>query len=87
MIQRILTQTHNTGSGVGYSIADRLLSADPRMNVCLGCRNEKRATIAVNSLRAKFPAASVDYVLVDVSLVDSILEAAAELKARFAGEL
>lgn len=57
------------------------------MNVCLGCRNEKRATIAVNSLRAKFPAASVDYVLVDVSLVDSILEAAAELKARFAGEL
>ena len=69
-------------SGIGLAVADRLLSVDSGITVCLGCRNEARAKAARGQLLEQHPTSRVDILLVDVSKLASVHAAAQELRTR-----
>ncbi|KAK2173116.1 hypothetical protein NP493_903g01003 [Ridgeia piscesae] len=70
-------------AGIGLAVADRLLSVDSGITVCLGCRNEARAKAARGQLLVQHPASRVDILLVDVSKLASVHAAAQELRTRY----
>ncbi|XP_052246618.1 3-keto-steroid reductase/17-beta-hydroxysteroid dehydrogenase 7-like isoform X3 [Dreissena polymorpha] len=69
--------------GVGLSLADRLLTEYRNLHICLACRNEGRAENAQHKLLRRHPGASVSVIIVDVSSVKSVLEAAERIKEKF----
>lgn len=71
-------------SGIGLAVARQLAAAGAR--TLLACRSDERAAAALATIRASVPAARAEYIHVDLSCLDSIEEAAAEIADR-AGEL
>lgn len=78
-------------SGIGFGLAQRLLAEGVRgegeggggdVRVCLACRNMQKAEAARQSLLADYPHSKVDLLHVDVSSIDSVKTAAAELQKR-----
>ncbi|XP_071820451.1 3-keto-steroid reductase/17-beta-hydroxysteroid dehydrogenase 7-like isoform X2 [Apostichopus japonicus] len=70
-------------SGVGLALAQRLLSLEIYLTICLACRNVSKAEVAKEKLKVDFPAAVVDIVQLDTSSVSSVNRAAKELQKRY----
>jgi NAD(P)-dependent dehydrogenase (short-subunit alcohol dehydrogenase family) len=67
-------------SGLGFATA-RALSARGAQ-VILGCRDARKAQGAMAAIRAEFPDARLEFLPVDLSSLDSVRAAAAQLKSR-----
>ncbi|KAM6219297.1 3-keto-steroid reductase/17-beta-hydroxysteroid dehydrogenase 7 isoform 2-T2 [Rhynchocyon petersi] len=70
-------------SGVGLALCKRLLAEDDELHLCLACRNLGKAEAVLEDLVASHPTAEVTIVQVDVSNLQSVFQAAKELKHRF----
>ncbi|XP_070531892.1 3-keto-steroid reductase/17-beta-hydroxysteroid dehydrogenase 7-like isoform X2 [Ptychodera flava] len=69
-------------AGIGLALAERLLTADQTVRVCLACRNMTKADAAQKALQLSHPGSHVDTLKIDVSDVQSVYNAADELKER-----
>uniref|UniRef100_A0A914C7W5 Uncharacterized protein n=1 Tax=Acrobeloides nanus TaxID=290746 RepID=A0A914C7W5_9BILA len=65
--------------GIGFETARLLARKD--YNVTIACRNESRAKEAVAKLRAKSPNVEIDYVICDLSKLDTVKDCARKLIA------
>ncbi|XP_038063963.1 3-keto-steroid reductase/17-beta-hydroxysteroid dehydrogenase 7-like [Patiria miniata] len=70
-------------SGIGLSFADRLLTIDPTVVLCLACRNPSRADTAKKTLLATHPTARIDLVRLDTSDIKGIFETAKNIKRKY----
>ncbi|XP_060890769.1 3-keto-steroid reductase [Labrus mixtus] len=71
-------------SGIGLSLCERLLSQDTEgLQLCLACRNMRKAQAACSALLASHPTAQVALLQMDTSSVTSVLNAAQEIKLRY----
>ncbi|XP_071821929.1 3-keto-steroid reductase/17-beta-hydroxysteroid dehydrogenase 7-like isoform X2 [Apostichopus japonicus] len=69
--------------GVGFAIAQRLLTLEITLTICLACRNVSKAEKAKSQLTADHPEASIDILQLDTSSISSVSEAAKELQQRY----
>ena len=69
-------------SGIGLALCDRLLTKDFQLRLCLACRNMQRAEAARSTLLNSHTSARVDLLHLDVGSVQSVLNAAKEIKSR-----
>ncbi|XP_030288895.1 3-keto-steroid reductase/17-beta-hydroxysteroid dehydrogenase 7 isoform X2 [Sparus aurata] len=68
-------------SGIGLALCERLLSQDTEgLQLCLACRNMRRAQAARSALLASHPAAQVALLQLDTSSISSVMAAAQEVK-------
>ena len=72
-----------SNSGVGLSIAHRLLSLDSSIVVCLACRNLTKADVARSGLLEQHPGSIVEVLKLDTSDLNCVYEAANEVKQRY----
>ncbi|KAM9323321.1 3-keto-steroid reductase/17-beta-hydroxysteroid dehydrogenase 7-like [Pholidichthys leucotaenia] len=70
-------------SGIGLALCEKLLTEDCQLRLCLACRNMQRAEAARSALWTSHTDAHVDLLHIDVGSVQSVLNAATELKARY----
>ncbi|KAM5162036.1 3-keto-steroid reductase/17-beta-hydroxysteroid dehydrogenase 7 [Callospermophilus lateralis] len=70
-------------SGIGLALCKRLLAEDNELYLCLACRNTGKAEAVRVALLTCYPTAEVTTVQVDISNLQSVFEAAKELKQRF----
>ena len=71
-------------SGIGLALCERLLSQDTEsLQLCLACRNMRRAQAARSALLASHPAAQVALLQLDTSSISSVMAAAQEVKLRW----
>lgn len=71
-------------SGIGLALCERLLSQDTEaLQLCLACRNMRRAQAARSALLASHPTAQVALLQLDTSSISSVLAAAQEVKLRY----
>ena len=64
-------------------MAERLLAKDPSIRLCLACRSQPRAESARKALLVTCPSADVTIVLVNISSLESVYNAAQEIKKRY----
>lgn len=70
-------------SGIGLALCERLLTQDTEgLQLCLACRNMRRAQAARSALLASHPTAQVALLQMDTSSITSVLNAAQEIKLR-----
>lgn len=75
-------------SGIGLALCERLLSQDTEgLQLCLACRNMRRAQAARSALLASHPTAQVALLQMDTSSVSSVITAAQEVKLRWEDRL
>ena len=67
-------------SGIGLSLAERLLTDHVTIHICLACRNKGRAEIARQKLLRWHPDADISIVIVDTSSVKSVFHACEEIR-------
>jgi NAD(P)-dependent dehydrogenase (short-subunit alcohol dehydrogenase family) len=65
-------------SGIGYFVSEQLAGAGAR--VVLASRSKQRADTAIASIRARVPAAELDFVQLDLSSLGSVREAAEKIR-------
>ncbi|XP_071489256.1 3-keto-steroid reductase/17-beta-hydroxysteroid dehydrogenase 7-like [Diadema antillarum] len=70
-------------AGIGYSVADRLLSLDITLLIVLACRNLTKAEKAKESLVTAHEGAQIEIVQLDTSKLSSVYKACADIKRRF----
>ncbi|XP_045904618.1 3-keto-steroid reductase [Micropterus dolomieu] len=71
-------------SGIGLALCERLLSQDTEgLQLCLACRNMRRAQAARFALLTSHPAAQVALLQMDTSSISSVITAAQEVKLRY----
>ncbi|XP_059140733.1 3-keto-steroid reductase/17-beta-hydroxysteroid dehydrogenase 7-like [Physella acuta] len=70
-------------TGIGYSLAEKLVKAYPTIILCLACRSNEKAKEAAKGLSELSSEARIDIVIVDTSNVDSVYTAAATLRERY----
>uniref|UniRef100_A0A3Q3MI72 3-keto-steroid reductase/17-beta-hydroxysteroid dehydrogenase 7 n=1 Tax=Mastacembelus armatus TaxID=205130 RepID=A0A3Q3MI72_9TELE len=71
-------------SGIGLALCERLLSQDTEgLQLCLACRNMRRAQAARSALLASHPTAQVALLQMDTSNIFSVISAAHEIKLRY----
>lgn len=71
-------------SGIGLALCERLLSQDTEaLQLCLACRNMRRAQAARSALLASHPTAQVALLQLDTSSISSVVAAAQEVKLRY----
>ncbi|KAM7410251.1 hypothetical protein PAMA_001612 [Pampus argenteus] len=71
-------------SGIGLALCERLLSQDTEgLQLCLACRNMRRAQAARSALLTSHPTAQVALLQMDTSSITSVLSAAQEVKLRY----
>lgn len=71
-------------SGIGLALCERLLTQDTEgLQLCLACRNMRRAQAARSALLASHPTARVALLQMDTSSITSVLNAAQEIKLRY----
>lgn len=66
-------------AGLGYFTSEQLAGAGA--HVILACRNEARANAALAAIRARVPAASVSFLQLDVSDLQSVRDVSETLRA------
>ncbi|KAG2461453.1 3-keto-steroid reductase isoform X1 [Polypterus senegalus] len=81
-MKRIVLVT-GANSGIGLALCERLLATDSEIHLCLACRNTQRAMAARSALLHSHPEADISLLKVDVGDMNSILEAAKEIKKRY----
>ncbi|XP_047446362.1 3-keto-steroid reductase/17-beta-hydroxysteroid dehydrogenase 7-like [Mugil cephalus] len=81
-MERVVIVT-GANSGIGLALCERLLSTDRQLRLCLACRNMQRAEAARSALLTSHSDAHVDLLHLDVGSVQSVLNAAKEVKARY----
>ncbi|TMS20826.1 3-keto-steroid reductase [Larimichthys crocea] len=70
--------------GIGLALCERLLSQDTEgLQLCLACRNMRRAQAARSALLASHPTAQVALLQMDTSSISSVIAAAQEVKLRY----
>lgn len=75
-------------SGIGLALCERLLSQDTEgLQLCLACRNMRRAQSARAALLTSHPTAQVALLQMDTSSITSVLSAAQEVKLRWEDRL
>lgn len=75
-------------SGIGLALCERLLSVDTEgLQLCLACRNMRRAEAARSALLTSHPKAQVALLQMDTSSISSVISAAQEVKKRWEDEL
>lgn len=72
-----------TGGNAGIGFETALALAKMNYQVCLLCRNEQKAAIAVESLKEKSGNPNVDYAIADLSSQSQIIEAAKKITEQF----
>lgn len=70
-------------SGIGFTLAQRLVQMYPSIKLCLACRNKDRASIAAQSLKQLSSSADIQTIILDTSCMKSVYSAAAEIKKRY----
>uniref|UniRef100_A0AAQ5YWX5 3-keto-steroid reductase/17-beta-hydroxysteroid dehydrogenase 7 n=1 Tax=Amphiprion ocellaris TaxID=80972 RepID=A0AAQ5YWX5_AMPOC len=70
-------------SGIGLALCERLLTEDSQLRLCLACRNMQRAEAARSALLTSHIDAHIDLLHLDVGSVQSVLNAAQEIKSRY----
>ncbi|XP_071751878.1 3-keto-steroid reductase/17-beta-hydroxysteroid dehydrogenase 7 [Centroberyx gerrardi] len=70
-------------SGIGLALCERLLTEDSGLQLCLACRNLRRAQAARSALLTSHPTAQVALLQLDTSSITSVLTAAHEVKLRY----
>ncbi|XP_077986924.1 3-keto-steroid reductase/17-beta-hydroxysteroid dehydrogenase 7-like [Glandiceps talaboti] len=70
-------------AGIGLALAERLLTLDNNIHICLACRNMIKAEAAQKALQLSHPGASVDTLHIDVSDLQSVYNAAEEIKSKY----
>uniref|UniRef100_A0A3Q3RI92 3-keto-steroid reductase/17-beta-hydroxysteroid dehydrogenase 7 n=1 Tax=Mastacembelus armatus TaxID=205130 RepID=A0A3Q3RI92_9TELE len=81
-MERVVIVT-GANSGIGLALCERLLTEDSQLQLCLACRNMQRAEAARSALLTSHTDAHVDLLHLDVGSVQSVLNAAQEVKARY----
>ncbi|CAD5117412.1 DgyrCDS6184 [Dimorphilus gyrociliatus] len=79
MSERVAVIT-GANTGIGFSLAERLLTDERNIQIWLACRNVRKANEAKDMLRRKFPDSFVRIVQLDTSNIGSVLRAAETLK-------
>lgn len=79
MSERVAVIT-GANTGIGFSLAERLLTAERNIQIWLVCRNVRKANEAKDMLRRKFPDSFVRIVQLDTSDIGSVLRAAEILR-------
>uniref|UniRef100_A0A8C7GT07 Uncharacterized protein n=1 Tax=Oncorhynchus kisutch TaxID=8019 RepID=A0A8C7GT07_ONCKI len=69
--------------GIGLALCERLLSEDGRIQLCLTCRNLRRAQAARYALLTSHPDAQVALLQLDTSSICSVLTVAHDVKLRY----
>ena len=86
MVHRVAVITGGN-SGIGYALADRLLSQfgseKDSFSLCLACRNLSKAKSASDKLLLTHPDANISLVQLDTSNTASVKATALELSRRF----
>uniref|UniRef100_A0A672IEJ6 3-keto-steroid reductase/17-beta-hydroxysteroid dehydrogenase 7 n=2 Tax=Salarias fasciatus TaxID=181472 RepID=A0A672IEJ6_SALFA len=71
-------------SGIGLALCERLLSQGTRgLQLCLACRNMRRAEAARSVLLTSHPTAQVALLHLDTSSISSVVRAAQEVRLRY----
>ncbi|XP_041366304.1 3-keto-steroid reductase/17-beta-hydroxysteroid dehydrogenase 7-like isoform X2 [Gigantopelta aegis] len=70
-------------AGLGLTLCKRLLSEHKNLYLCLACRNQIKAEEAKKTLEASHPSAVISIVILDTSSVQSVYEAAQNIKRQF----
>ncbi|GFR90402.1 3-keto-steroid reductase-like [Elysia marginata] len=70
-------------SGIGFTLAQRLVQTYPNIRLCLACRNQDRASMAAKSLKQLSSSAEIQIVILDTSCMKSVYSAALEIKNRY----
>lgn len=71
-------------SGIGLALCERLLTQDTEgLQLCLACRNMRRAQTARSALLTSHPTAQVALLQMDTSSMSSVITAAQEVKRRW----
>ena len=68
--------------GIGLTLCKRLLSEHENLHLCLACRNRIKAETAKKTLEAFHPNAEISIVTIDTSSVQSVYEAAEDIKKK-----
>ncbi|XP_026160874.1 3-keto-steroid reductase/17-beta-hydroxysteroid dehydrogenase 7 isoform X1 [Mastacembelus armatus] len=83
MMNKVVLVT-GANSGIGLALCERLLSQDTEgLQLCLACRNMRRAQAARSALLASHPTAQVALLQMDTSNIFSVISAAHEIKLRY----
>ena len=69
-------------SGIGFCLADRLLTIEPTIVLCLACRNPSRADAARKTLLANHPEARIELIRLDTSDIKGIYDTAKSIKRK-----
>src|SRR5438034_9519932 len=72
-----------TGSTSGLGKATALALAQQHATVILGCRDKQRGEAVLAEIKAASPAATVDLLLLDLSVQHSIRTAVTEFESRY----
>uniref|UniRef100_A0ABM0M4H6 3-keto-steroid reductase-like n=1 Tax=Saccoglossus kowalevskii TaxID=10224 RepID=A0ABM0M4H6_SACKO len=70
-------------AGIGLALAERLLAADQSIHLCLACRNPSKARAAKDALLVSHPGCTIELLQLDVSDLQSVYNAAKEIKKRY----
>ncbi|XP_034036259.1 3-keto-steroid reductase [Thalassophryne amazonica] len=82
-MDRVVVVT-GANSGIGLALCERLLSENTGgLQLCLACRNLRRAQAARYALLTSHPTAQVSLLQMDTSSITSVISAAEELKHRY----
>jgi retinol dehydrogenase-12 len=72
-----------TGSTSGLGKATAFALAHQHATVILGCRDQQRGEAVLAAIKAASPAANVDLLLLDLSVLDSVRNAVTEFERRY----
>uniref|UniRef100_UPI00398EFD27 3-keto-steroid reductase/17-beta-hydroxysteroid dehydrogenase 7 isoform X2 n=1 Tax=Pristiophorus japonicus TaxID=55135 RepID=UPI00398EFD27 len=70
-------------SGIGLALCERILSEDDQIHLCMACRNMQKAEVAKSELLLSHPEVNISLLKIDVGNINSVIEAAKEIKQRY----
>ncbi|KAH9487545.1 hypothetical protein Btru_072690 [Bulinus truncatus] len=70
-------------TGLGFTLAQRLLNIYPKMQLCLACRSKDKGLAAATSLTGIYPDANISVVTLDISSVTSVYSAADTIRVKY----
>ncbi|XP_072367620.1 3-keto-steroid reductase/17-beta-hydroxysteroid dehydrogenase 7 isoform X2 [Scyliorhinus torazame] len=69
-------------SGIGLALCERILSEDNQIHLCMACRNMQKAEAAKSELQLSHPGADISLLKIDVGNINSVIQAAKEIRQR-----